>query len=66
MTDCDHNELRQISTMTAETTWTRGLDGFHVPDSEITKVLGEDTDWFECIDCGESVEPDVSAEQGHS
>ena len=61
MIDCDHDELRQISTITAETTWSRGADGFHVPDDEITKVLGEDTEWFECVECGEHVEPEMAA-----
>jgi hypothetical protein len=57
MTHCQHEELRQISTLTAETIWTRGADGFHVPDAEINQVLGEDIEWFECVDCGERVEP---------
>lgn len=57
MTHCKHDELRQISTITAETTWARGADGLHAPDADINKVLGEDTEWFECVECGERVEP---------
>lgn len=63
MTDCNHDELRQISTITAETTWSRGPNGLHVPDGEITKVLEEETEWFECVDCGESVEPEFLPQQ---
>ena len=60
MTDCSHDELRQISTLTAEMTWTRDGSGHHQPDEAISKVLGEDTEWFECTDCGEHLDPDVA------
>jgi len=60
MTDCKHDELRQISTITAETAWTRGADGFHVPDREINEVLSENTEWFECVECGDHVEPETA------
>jgi hypothetical protein len=59
VTDCTHDQLTQISTITAETTWSRELDGHHMPDEAISKVLGEETEWFECADCGEHVEPDL-------
>lgn len=58
MIDCNHDELRQISAITAETTWTRGADGFHAPDAEINHVLEEETELFECVECGEQVEPE--------
>jgi hypothetical protein len=32
---CQHDELRQISTITAETFWLRGQDGRHLPDEAI-------------------------------
>jgi hypothetical protein len=55
--DCQHDELRQISTLKTETMWIRDADGFHVPDAEINRVLEEDTQLFECVDCGEQVGP---------
>jgi hypothetical protein len=57
MVDCPHEELRQISTLRTETIWTRGADGFYVPGVEINEVLGEDVEAFECVACGERVEP---------
>jgi hypothetical protein len=60
VTDCTHDELTQISTITAETTWSREPGGYHMPDEAISKVLGEETEWFECADCGEHVGPDLA------
>jgi hypothetical protein len=60
VTECAHDELTQISTITAETTWSREPGGYHTPDEAISKVLGEETEWFECADCGERVEPDIA------
>jgi hypothetical protein len=51
---CAHPEIRQISTVTAETWWTRQDDGRYEPDAEMT-VLGEDTEWWECVECGEKL-----------
>jgi hypothetical protein len=60
MNECPHQELRQVSRLTAETTWSRAADGHHLPDEAITKVLGEETEWFECALCGERVAPDLA------
>lgn len=61
MNECPHDELVQVSTITAETIWNRELDGHHVPEETISKVLAEETEWFECANCGERVEPDLAA-----
>jgi hypothetical protein len=58
---CNHDELRQISTLTAKTTWIRSADGFHTPEAEINQVLEEETALFECVECGERVEPETSS-----
>jgi hypothetical protein len=50
---CPHTELRQISTLTAETMWT--LDGERYDPGLEPKILGEDTQSVECTDCGEEV-----------
>ena len=57
MTGCRHEELRQISTLTTETIWSLGPGGFYVPEPLINDVLGEDTETFECVACGEPVDP---------
>ncbi len=59
MADCPHDTLREISTVTAETIWSREADGYHAPYTGF-KVLGEDTEWFECADCGERVQPETA------
>jgi hypothetical protein len=58
LTACTHDELIQVSTITAQTIWSREPDGHHEPEESISKVLGEETEWFQCPDCGEHVEPD--------
>lgn len=58
--DCAHDELRQHSTLTAETIWIRGEDGFHAPEDEINTILAEETLWFECLGCGSSVDPSTA------
>jgi hypothetical protein len=58
---CEHEEIRQISTITAETIWMRSETGTYMPDEEINKVLGEDTELWECVSCGEEVEPPASS-----
>lgn len=57
---CTHDELRQLSTITAETVWNREPDGHHLPEATFTKVLWEETEWFECSACGERVSPDLA------
>lgn len=57
---CRHDHLVQISTLAARTDWTRGANGFHEPDEAISKVLGEETEWFECEECGEQLWPDLA------
>jgi hypothetical protein len=57
---CSHDRLVQVSTITALTDWTRTPDGFHAPVESISKVLGEDTEWFECAECGDRVCPDLA------
>lgn len=54
MTDCTHEAIYQLSSATLRTMWTRSDDGSYDPD-DTPDVLGEDTEWFECVDCGEGV-----------
>lgn len=53
---CLHLQLTQVSTLLAETTWTRQGNGTYSPDEAITKVLDEETEWFECDDCGARID----------
>lgn len=53
---CLHPQLTQVSTLLAETTWTREDDGTYSPDEAITKVLHEETEWFVCDDCDERID----------
>lgn len=57
---CLHLRIRQFSTISAVTVWTKDETGSYLPDDAITKVLDEETERWECADCGESVSPDLA------
>jgi hypothetical protein len=58
---CRHLRIRQFSTISAMTVWTLDETGSYEPDEAITKVLDEQTEWWECADCGERVSPEFSS-----
>lgn len=51
--DCSHENLVQLSTIYARTSWTRQDDGSYTPDEvPCSKVLEEETTEWRCNDCG--------------
>jgi hypothetical protein len=57
--ECEHERLKQVSTVVAETFWNRQPSGSYEPEPAgpicLSRIVEEQTESFTCEDCGEPV-----------
>jgi hypothetical protein len=60
---CDHGRLAQRSVVHALTYWSRGAAGGYQPEPAgeicLSKILVEETEGWECLDCGAELSVDA-------